>query len=132
MGSLHEKARPWTSPDAAPPGPRPPLTSLQTSSLDQLPSRPTPSGPAALQTSPIPACPHAHTRLQVRVRELEGVLREYQRENAKFGEVKERYKAALAAVRGDLAARDAEKKQLSDMCGQLLGRLEREGLTLDS
>jgi hypothetical protein len=68
----------------------------------------------------------------VRVRELEGVLREYQRENAKFGEVKERYKAALAAVRGDLAARDAEKKQLSDMCGQLLGRLEREGLTLDS
>ena len=40
--------------------------------------------------------------LAVRAQETEGALREYKRENAKFFEVKERYKGALAGLEAEV------------------------------
>lgn len=46
-----------------------------------------------------PAC------LQVRVKELEGALREYKKENGRFFEMKERYKAAIAGLEREVEVR---------------------------
>ena len=123
--------------------------------------------------------PRRHQTPQVRLKEYEGALREYKRENAKFFEAKERYKAAIAGLerevqvrrRGGVAdqrgwlppppppppppvhthlparrpalpslrplptffsrpqAKEGEKKQLLEMCNELMTRLEREGLS---
>ena len=62
--------------------------------------------------------------MEVRGREVEGVLGRYKEENAKFYGVKERYKAAVAALERELAAKDAEKATLSAMCSDLMSRLE--------
>lgn len=43
--------------------------------------------------------------LQVRVKEYEGALREYKRENGKFFEMKERYKAAIAGLEKEVEVR---------------------------
>ena len=45
--------------------------------------------------------------LAVRAQETEGALREYKRENAKFYEVKERYKGALAGLEAEVQVRAA-------------------------
>lgn len=45
---------------------------------------------------------------QVRVKEYEGALREYKRENGKFFEMKERYKAAIAGLEREVEVRGAQ------------------------
>lgn len=40
--------------------------------------------------------------LQVKLKDLEGVLLQYKRENSKFFDVKERYKATIAALEKDV------------------------------
>jgi hypothetical protein len=64
----------------------------------------------------------------VRLKEYEGALREYKKENGRFFEAKERYKATIAGLEREVQAKEREKKQLLDMCNELMTRLEREGL----
>lgn len=50
-------------------------------------------------------CYIAKFLMQVKLRELEGVLREYKKENSKFFEMKERYKATIAALERQVQVR---------------------------
>ncbi len=77
--------------------------------------------------------PHTHTPthtpaapapLQVRVKEYEGALREYKRENGKFFEMKERYKAAIAGLEKEVEVRGRERCRAA-------GPLMKGGVTKD-
>lgn len=43
--------------------------------------------------------------MQVRLKEYEGALREYKKENSKFFEAKERYKATIASLEREVQVR---------------------------
>lgn len=51
-----------------------------------------------MHQTPHPPLPSPNPPAQVRLKEYEGALREYKRENAKFFEAKERYKATIAGL----------------------------------
>ncbi|GAB4818033.1 hypothetical protein N2152v2_005079 [Parachlorella kessleri] len=69
--------------------------------------------------------------LELRTKELESVLLAYKKENAKFYERKEQYKAHIADLERQVQEKENEKEQLLSMCDDLMGRIEREGLTID-
>ncbi|PSC75424.1 hypothetical protein C2E20_1600 [Micractinium conductrix] len=68
--------------------------------------------------------------LEVRLKEYEGALREYKKENGKFFEMKERYKATIAGLEREVQAKEKDKQELLAMCNDLMARLEREGIAV--
>jgi len=66
--------------------------------------------------------------LQVRLKEVEGILGQYKNENEKFFKLKEKYKATIASLERDLRKKEAEKATLTQMCDQLLSEKEEHVL----
>ena len=60
------------------------------------------AGPTPGLPLPLPAPPPP---VQVRLKEFEGALREYKKENGKFFEMKERYKASIAGLEKEVQVR---------------------------
>ena len=70
--------------------------------------------------------------LQVRLKEVEGILGQYKAENEKFFKLKEKYKATIASLERDLRKKEAEKVTLTQMCDQLLSEKEERVLLSSS
>jgi len=66
--------------------------------------------------------------LQVRLKEVEGILGQYKTENEKFFKLKEKYKATIASLERELRKKEAEKATLTQMCDQLLSEKEKHVL----
>lgn len=64
--------------------------------------------------------------LQLKLKEMERVLGEYRAENEKFYGVKEKYKAAVAALEAELVKKERENASLANMCNELLTDLEQK------
>jgi chromosome segregation ATPase len=67
--------------------------------------------------------------LQVRLKEVEVILGQYKSENEKFFKLKEKYKATIASLEGELRKKEAEKVTLTQMCDQLLSEKEERVLS---
>jgi len=67
--------------------------------------------------------------LQVRVREVEGILASYKAENEKFFSVKEKYKATITNLERQVVKLKEEKAQVSMWCNQLISEREQSQQT---
>ncbi|KAA6416990.1 MAG: hypothetical protein FRX49_13052 [Trebouxia sp. A1-2] len=68
--------------------------------------------------------------LQVKLGERDTALKAYKTENSRFADLKDKFKADIAALQQQVSEKEEEKATLLTMCNELMNKLEREGISL--
>ncbi|KAL0055371.1 hypothetical protein WJX82_011399 [Trebouxia sp. C0006] len=68
--------------------------------------------------------------LQVKLGDRDTALKAYKTENSRFADMKDNFKADIAALQQQVSEKEEEKATLLTMCNELMNKLEREGISL--